>query len=301
MSLPVGIHDGVSMNDYMLHHGLSSSRCTTILQYSPFHAYHGMESEPSEASETGTAIHDGLLEGIDRIVAIEADDWRTKAAKEAREAARAEHKIPMLARKVAQIMAAIDAAKRYVASSEISGVFDDGKPEQTVIWKEGEMICKARPDWLTTDRSILLHVKTTAGSANPDAWIRNQLTSCGYDVAAMFYARGLGNLLWDVARARDDAAGKAIMDKLKETLSVFLVIEQNPPYGCSLVGLSPAMQDLASRKVDRAIRTWQRCKKTGKYPAYPSRIAYADPKPWELAEEETQEFTEAEMEGGIPL
>ena len=268
-----GIHDGIPMADYLTMPGLSASRCHTILTQSPFHAYHDEGGEPSEASEIGTAIHDVLLEGVDRIVEIDALDWRTKDAKTLRDEARTQGKIPILKHKAIQVWHAVNAAKEYIAKSEIAGVFDDGKPEQTIIWKEGEMLCKARPDWLTTDRSILLHVKTTQGSAQPDSWIRNMLTGMGYDVAVAFYERGLFE--------------NTPMEQMRrDSKSVFLVIEQNPPYGCSLIGLDPAMQDLAARKVERAIATWQRCKATGIYPAYPSRICYAAPKPWELAAEE---------------
>lgn len=287
MTLAVGIHDGVPMRDYLLHVGLSASRLNVILNQSPFHAYHDEGGEPSEVSEIGTAIHDGLLEGVDRIVAIEADDWRTKAAKDARDAARSEGKIPMLARKVPQIQAAIESAKAFIASSELAGIFERGKPEQTVIWKEGELLCKARPDWLTDSRDVLLHVKTTDGSAEPNSWIRNQLVR-GYDVAAAFYSRGLFDVLY---------TGRTLT-----TASVFLVIEQNPPYGCSLVGLSPAMQDLADRKVQRGIALWQRCKASGKYPAYAPVIHYAEPFAWQMAEEEERQmFSDSELENGIPL
>lgn len=271
-----GIHAGVPMRDYMLHRGLSASRAHTLLTQSPRHAITVTDDEPSEASEIGTAIHDALLEGVNRLVAIEADDWRTKAAKEARDAARAEGKIPMLARKMVQIEGAVNAAKAFVETSEIAGIFSRGKPEQTIIWNEGDLICKARPDWLTDNRDILLHVKTTQGSAEPSSWIRNQLVPMGYDLAAEFYARGLH---------------VATDDRLAPTLvSLFLVIEQTEPYGCSLVGLAPAMQDLASRKVDRAIRIWQECKRTGKYPCYPSQIHYAEPMAWQLSAEDEIEF-----------
>ena len=74
--------------------------------------------------------------------------------------------------------------------------------------------------------------------------------------------------------------------------SVFLVIEQQPPYGCSLIGLGPAMMDLAERKVARAIAVWAQCVRLNSWPAYPPRIAYASPKPWQLAEAEEKEVDE---------
>ena len=290
-ALPVGIHDGVPMRDYLLHHGFSASRAHTLLTYSPFHAYHDEGGEPSTASEVGTAIHDALLEGVNRIAVIDPqeypgkkggipDGWTNDAIRAARDKARGDGKIPLLPSAALSVHQAVSAAKRFVESSEIAGVFERGRPEQTILWKEGEMLCKARPDWLSIDVNLttMLHVKTTQGSAEPNAWIRNMLTSMGYDVAWALYERGL---------AEHDGIGA------KDFRNVFLVIEANPPYGCSLIGLDPAMADLAHRKVERAIRTWQQCKASGKYPAYPSRICYAAPKPWELAAEEETELTGA--------
>ena len=288
-----GIHQGIPMAQYLALDALSSGLCNTLLQCSPFHAawqQKHRDEDASAASDIGTAIHDVLLEGIDRIVPIDAPDWRTKAAKEAREQARANGGIPMLLHKVAQIDAAVKAAKAYIAGSELAGVFDTGAPEQVMIWQEDGALCKARPDWLTADHSVLLHVKTTSGSANPESWIRNQLVNSGYDVACAFYERGLS-----------EARGAALP---KPPLSVFLVIEQNAPHGCSLVALSPAMMDLASRKVARAIDAWSACRSANRWPAYPSRIAYAEPRNWDIQAEEEgafRHFDEDELRGGIPL
>lgn len=290
-----GIFPALKMSEYLALKALSSGRCNILLTQSPFHALHDEGSPPSEVSEIGTAIHDGLLEGVDRIVPVPADDWRTKLAKEARDLARAEGKIPMLSRKVDQVMQAIEAARDYMHGSELSDEWAaEHDVELTMVWKEGKIFCKARADWLARDRSLLIHVKTTAGSAQPESWIRNQLSPAGYDVAAAFYERGL--------YASEKGVG------LNAPTSVFLIIEQQPPFGCSLVGLSPAMMDLATRKADRAIRIWQECHETGHFPCYPSRIAYAEPMPWQVANEEAEQFmaerpgfNEKELEGGIPL
>lgn len=270
-----GIHQ-ISMQEYLQIKALSSGLCNTLLAYSPAHAKYEQEnggSDPSPESDIGIAIHDALLEGFDRIVSVAADDWRTKAAKDARDAARAAGKIPLLAHKVPQIQGAVDAALNHVEGSELSGIFRRGKPEQTIVWKEGAVLCKARPDWLTDERDVMLHVKSTSGSAEPSAWIRNQLTPAGYDLAALFYERAIEQHV--------DA---------NTTLTVFLVVEQNPPHGCSLVALSPAMAELAARKVARAISIWQDCHAKNEWPCYSSQIAYADPPPWQLAAWEEREM-----------
>jgi hypothetical protein len=288
-----GLHPGIPMADYLALPFLSSGLCHRILTCSPFHARYeqqNREQDDTTASDTGTAIHDALLEGIDRIQAIDAPDWRTKAAKAARDEARAAGKIPMLLHKVWQVEAAVMAARAFIEGSELAGLFDDGQPEVTMVFETDGVLCKARPDWLSGDHSILCHVKTTQGSAQPDAWIRSQLVNSGYDVACAFYERGLYSLPGD---------GK------ESPTSVFLVIEQSAPYGCSLIALDPAMMDIAERKVARAIATWRQCVATDRWPAYPSRICYAQPKPWQLAEEEerqaTHEFDEKQAEYGLQV
>ena len=305
--MDVGIHSKLSMQQYLSLRALSSGLCNTILQQSPHHAKRQQDEptdDPSTESDIGTIIHDALLEGVDRIAAIDPElhrskpnkanpegaipkGWTNNAIRSARDAARAEGKLPMLAGQVAHVLAAVEAAKAFIDSSELAGLFDNGAPEQTLIWMDEGVRCKARPDWLSEDRSILCHVKTTTGSAQPDSWIKNQMINNGYDVAAMFYERGLYALPGDGADA---------------PTSVFLVIEQQPPFGCSLIGLSPMLADLASRKVERAIKTWARCQQSGRYPCYPTRICYADPRPWDLQQEEERSmFSEQELQGGIPL
>ena len=158
----------------------------------------------------------------------------------------------------------VKAAKEFIASSELAGIFSAGAPEQTIIWNEGDVECKARPDWLNPDAKVCLSYKTTAGSAQPDAWIRTQLPA--YDLGIVLYGRA---------------------SKCKV---VTLVQEQSAPYSCSLIGLDPAWQDLAERKLARALQIWSTCLKTGKFPAYPTTICWAEPKPWMQAQEEEQEL-----------
>ena len=277
--LSPGIYD-LSMPEYLRLKLLSSSLCNLLLEKSPYHARYAMdhrdEDDSNDASNTGTAIHDALLEGVDRIVAVDAENWRTKAAREARDAAQAAGKIPLLAHAVEFIHEAVDAAKAYIERSQIAGVFETGNPEQTLIFEHDGVKGKCRPDWLTGE--MCLHVKTTKGTAQPDAWIRGMLTNMGYDIATAFY--GLAT----------------------DTEQIFLVIEQARPFGCSLIGLSPAMADIARSKVARAIAIWRECEKSGKWPCYPTQVCYAEPTGWQLSQaEEQQALSEQELSEGISL
>lgn len=244
---------------------LSSSIAHQLVARSSLHAWHAHPRlnpayvpENNAIMDAGTVAHAILLEGgTSRIVVVQADDWRKKEAKDARDQAWANGGIPVLVGKLAAINAMIEAAKRFIAQSELAGIFDAGEPELTMLWQEGPAWCRARPDWLTTDRRIMLDYKSTATNAEPNGFIR-QMLLMGYDMQAAFYLRGA-----EALKLRPDF--------------IFLVQENEPPYACSLVGVSPAMLDLAARKVDYALTLWKNCRATGKWNGYPSRVCYAEP------------------------
>ena len=264
----------LTMPEYLALDALSSGIAHILLSESPQHARHAQQqrAESSSEADVGTAIHSLLLEGVDQIERIDAPDWRSKAAKEAREAARAAGRIPILAHKAELILHAVGAARHAVAVSEIGDVFAQGEPERTLLWEEDGVQLKARPDWL--NGYWIIHVKTTSASAEPNSWIRNQLTNSGYDLAAVFYEHGAQAL------------------SLKRE-SLFLVVEQAPPHGCSLIGLAPAMRDLAERKFSLALALWRQCLQANSFPGFPRQICYAEPKPWQLAEAEERDLNAA--------
>lgn len=283
--LPVGLHPDVPMDEYLAdpaeQPSLSASIANALLTQSPYHAlyahprlecprYASDDDDSTQASNIGSVAHAILLEGDDSIMqVIDADTFRSKVAREARDAALAEGRYPVLATRVADVRNMADVARSYIARSQIAGVLDEGDPELTMVWQDDRDIwCRARPDWLTADRGFLLHLKTTAGSAQPDQWIRSQLGSMGYDLAYAFYASGAAILIG------------------RQPESAFLVQEQWPPYCCSLIGLAPMYMDLAEQKRRRALALWARylTRPPTEWPAYPAQIAYAEPKPWNLTD-----------------
>lgn len=280
-----GIYPKVSMREYLTLKALSSGLIHTLLTQSPFHARHEQENpgEPSAVSEIGTAIHDALLEGIDRIAVINPEDhrskpnknnpegaipvgWTNNAIRAARDTARAAGLIPMLPDAVTQVTGAVQAAKDFLAKSELRGVFDSGDSELTVVSSEAGFLMKIRPDWLQ-GRALMLHLKTTEGSAAPGAFART-VDNMGYDLSVAYYERVLASVTGVPCR------------------SVILAVEQNAPYGCALYDLDPAKSALAAARVQRAITIWQKCEASGKWPSYDTRVHSLEPKPWDLAAEE---------------
>lgn len=302
----------VSMDAYLSMPVLSASLCHSLLTHSPYHAWYDSWLNPhaprksNKAADTGTVAHAALLEGnLDFVAVIDRNDhvgpkggvsvgWTNQSIKDARDLAIAQGKTPILKDAMPAIENMVSAAWEYLLKSEIKDIWKDGGDvENTLTWLDsGDTPCRARPDWLAKDRSLVVHYKTTQASAQPDAFIRGLLMSMGYDTTAQFYERGFLH-----------AGFPAIK-------SVFFVQEQKPPYGCSLVGLAPAMKALADSKVSEAIATWAACAKEGKWPSYPTRIAWAEPRPWQQAEQEEREakqdddsafFNDDELKHGIPL
>ena len=253
---------------------LSNSLAKILMNKSPLHAWCAHPKLNPEYRhfdddkfDIGTAAHAMLLEGDNtKICVVDAQDWRTKAAQTARDEARSNGLTPILAKHDAAIKRMVTAAKSFIDTTEYEGIFQDGKPEQVVTWQEDDIWLRSMLDWLTTDRAVILDYKTTEDAA-PEVFSR-QIARMGYDMQAAFYTRGLMAL------------------GLPEPKFIFLAQETSYPHSCSLHTLTPALMEIANAKVDAAIALWGQCMKSGKWPAYTTRLCWAEPQAWQLAEHE---------------
>ncbi len=271
----------MGMAEYLAIDALSSGVAHTLLSASPLHAKHDKD-HPSDATkemDLGSYAHAMLLEGSANFVEVDADSWRTKAAQEARDDARSVGKLPILTSKVQEVSDMVAAAHSYVDNSEIAGAFRDGAPEQTLIWSEDSVLCKARPDWLSPRH--LIHYKTTT-NVNVRAFGR-VAASMGYAMAMMFYQRGLNAVLPD-----------------NECEHFILAQEATAPFACKLFDITAALSDVAERQVERAIGIWARCLASGQWPAYDGSVHSIDLQPWELAQAEEDMLTDDELSAGAP-
>jgi hypothetical protein len=250
---------------------LSNSIAKILIQQSPQHAWFAHprlnpkhRSAESDRFDLGTACHSLLLEQSDaKIVYVDADDYRINAAKEQRDMARAKGLTPILRKYETSMKDMVSQAVVKVKNSELAGIFQNGKPEQTIVWQEGDAWCRARLDWLRADNKVILDYKTTE-SADPETCVR-KIASMGYDMQASFYKRGLV------------ACGGP-----EDAVFVFLFQEITAPYACCLIGLSNTFIEIADQKVNDAIEIWQDCIKSGKWPSYSDSVHYAEPPNWML-------------------
>lgn len=262
---------------------LSSSIANLLCTATPLHAWtHHPKLNPDfvrteeQKFDVGTAAHAVLLEGVNSVQVVDAADWRTKASQEARDQARAEGKVPLLAKQVkdldAMVVAALDQLSNHGAQPEL---FAEGKAEQSLVWEEdGGVVCRARLDWLRDDHATIDDLKTTSRSANPEAYSRN-LFGVGGDVQAAFYIRGVERLTGQMPDFR------------------WVVVETSPPYALSVIAPGPDILTIGRKKVEFALDVWRRCLATDTWPGYPTDVCYAELPSFEEARWLERELREA--------
>jgi hypothetical protein len=255
---------------------LSASIAYILCSQSPLHAWTAhpklnpdFRERREDRFDLGTVAHSLLLEGReleDAVVIVNAKDWRTNAAKDEREAARAAGKVALLAHTVESVAAMLTATRRQLAAVNAEPpLLTDGQPEQSLIWEEDGILCRALLDWLRNDYSAIDDFKTTSASANPEVWTRRTLFGIGADIQSAFYLRGL----------------KAITGI--DAIMRYIVQETFPPYALSVVSLGPDVLAVADAKVDYAINRWRECLASNEWPAFPTEVCYAELPAWEEA------------------
>jgi len=269
-----GHYDGLPLVEYLADPcpapSLNATTAHVLIERSPMHArwQHpklnpGYVREESEHFDLGTAFHALCIEGLERFEVVDAADWKTKAAQTARGEIRARGNIPLLPpqrHRLHEMHRAVLGSGCYY--SRLGGGL--AVPERTLVWTEatpraGQVWCRARPDWVESD--LVVDLKTTSASAHPAEWSRTLFSTGAHLQAAMI--RRAWRRLYQC-----------------EPEILFLIVETEPPYGVSLMGLDPEAQHVADTLVDGAIVTWGRCLESGDWPGYTHRVAYAELPPW---------------------
>src|ERR1043166_7791640 len=195
---------------------LAEECAATFLWRSPWNPLYVPEAKTD--FDIGVAAHLAVLEPerqADSIVLIEAGDYRTTKAREARDAARAAGKVPLLLYQFDIVRAIAGSIRAHPIASE---AFRGGEAEITLIWPDSEtgVPCKARPDYLPAHGRWLVDLKT-ALSANPRNR-RDQAYRLGYHARAAWYLDG----------------AKAVLGQMPEEYW-FVIVEKEPPYLVSVV------------------------------------------------------------------
>lgn len=270
---------------------LNATVLKAMIAESPLHAWTQHPRLNPDYVETtaskfdiGTAAHEIFLLGNDQLVhVVDANDWRTKAAQEVRERAREEGLVPLLRHEWVRVSVALTALRERLPRIDTHGepgLFTAGKAEQTLIWRDREVLCRARIDWLHDDLSTVDDLKTVPSAkatANPHTWSRRTMFSIQADIQAAFTLRGLRAALGVESTFR------------------FVIAETHPPYAISAVSPSTQTLELANAKIDAGLERWKRCLESGQWPSFPAHVLTVDPPPWM----ETQWFEAQQLDDEI--
>lgn len=280
MILQPGLHYDVPEDAYHAdpapEPSLSSSVAKILLDQSPRHAWHAHprlgagkdEGDKSRAMEIGSVTHKLILGRGAEVVPIDAEDYRSKAAKEAREAAYAAGKQPILRSDLKTAADTAAAVSDQLGKVEgCSGFGVHGAAEVVGVWQDMTGVYgRSMMDWLQDDgtSAIVFDIKTSGQSVAPQAVART-IVSMGYDVSAAFYERGLLHL-------RPELAGRI---KFR-----WIFCEVEPPHLVTVAELDNVGLEIGRKKVAAAFNLWSRCLRENVWPGYPARIVVPSYPSW---------------------
>jgi hypothetical protein len=274
------------------HASLSAHIAAILRAQSPRHAWLAhprlnpdFKPEHYPKFDIGRAAHSLLCEGASIFEIIDAPNWKSEAARDERAAVGREGKVALLEHEWQQVSSMVKSARLQLQQTvEAKNAFREGEGERTLLWQEGAIWCRMRPDWMQRQggRRMLFDYKTTAGNASPIAWSSRTLYDINGDIQAAFYLRGTRQLL------REDWEFR------------FIVQEQNPPYALSVVGLAPSVLELAQQDLQMAMDLWVKCQRRNAWPGYSKRTYYADPPVWRQREvEERHQQASLDRQGKV--
>jgi hypothetical protein len=231
---------------------LSSTGAKKLIQKTPLHFKWDMDHPVhKDVFDYGTAAHSMVLEGdTSGLVVVDAADWRTKAAQEAKADAHAHGKTPLLVKDFDQVQAMAEQIRKH---PEAAFLLKDGVPEKSAFWQHdtGAWL-RARFDWLPNKRGHGLMVPDykTAASADPGKFSR-AAADYGYHQQAAFYC--------DAAKA---------LGLSPDPVMLFVVQEKTAPYAVNVIELHEDAIHTGRALNEKAIRLYQQCKLTDTWPGY---------------------------------
>lgn len=207
--------------------------------------------DPQYRFDLGSAFHDLMLEGGRKLRVIQADSWRTKDAKDARDGALAAGLLPVLPAQFDLIEEMAEAAREQLRDlyPDEAALLAAGDAEATVVWEDRGVICHSRPDWIPADRrpQVYLNWKTT-GIDFTTGDIARLAADAGYDFNAAWYGRGLSSVVGGTWTER------------------FIVLSTEPPYILRVVEPYSEIVDEWASDIDWALDVWNRCVETDEWP-----------------------------------
>lgn len=206
------------------------------------------------AFDFGHAAHKEVLGAGPELAIVDADDWRSKAAREARDEAYANGTVPLLAEEYERVQGMAAALREHPIAGKLLQP-DSGKPEQSLFWRDKEtgIWRRARLDWLPQPqpgRRMIVPDYKSAVCADRET-LQRAIANYGYHMQAEFYIDGVETL----GLAQDPAF-------------VFIFQEKQAPYLVTVAELDTAALRIGRTLNRQAIDIYRQCTATGHWPGY---------------------------------
>ncbi len=244
------LRDDVGVDVPTLSQTIASVMCTR----SPWHAHRmhpklgGKNSVPTPATDKGALMHALLLGQAHEFAVVGVDDFRTKLAREARDAAINAGQTPV---KKADYDAAlehaahIDNALRRQFGVELGRM----RRELTAVWQEnGDVVCKARFD--AFDGTTIYDLKTCS-DASVDSLAR-RIIDYDYHLQAAAYC----------------SAAETIVPAMMGRIRFVLLFIENETNAVVPVDLDSTFREYGRHRWEQAVSSWRHCLASGEWPAY---------------------------------
>lgn len=232
---------------------LLSPSCPALYRYQLAHP-----PEPTDAMTFGSAVHKLALGAGAEIVVVEADSWRTKAARQAAMRAHSDGRIPLLRHDFDK------AARMAAAVREVPLAFNliqpgTGKPERTLVWQDPEtgIWCRAMVDWLPFPlpgrRYFPVDLKTCPCAASEK--VSKAIWDFGYHISGAHYLDGIRVLGIDA---------RPVMH--------FIFLEKDEPHLVNVVELDPIALEAGRFYARQGRLEYAKCVAEGRWPSYSDEV-----------------------------
>lgn len=267
-----GIHDGIDEQAYHGDNGsLSVSGAKVLIGKSPAHFKWQREHRTEKrVFDFGHAAHKLVLGTGAPLVVVDANDWRTKAAKEQQTQAYADGHVPILAAEYETVQAMAAAIRAHPIASVLFNP-EYGKAEQSGYFLDEPtgILRRFRLDWLPGSSRIIPDYKTTT-DASPRA-IERYLASFGYAMQARWYLDGI----------------EATMG-ITDAEFVLVLQEKVAPYVVTIARPDEMALQWGGGRNRAALELYAQCMATGEWPAYSDEVLTVSVPDWALADLEME-------------
>lgn len=261
-----GIYPDMTDAEYFGGPGLNHSTLRWLMEHPPAVTRYRLDNPEHEATADmifGTAVHALVLGGAP-IAPIAADSWRSNVAKEARDEALADGRIPLLVVDAVRAEEVADKVRVHPLAAKLLATADH--TEVVVKWFDGDLLMKAKFDGISG--RYVWDLKTTY-NADANAFGRSA-AKYGYATQAAMYLDGARSLGID------------------DPQFLFVAVEKEPPYLVNVIKLDDYDVELGAGRLRKAIETYRECANSGHWPGYSEGVQVAQLPRWAEIEMETE-------------